>query len=90
MTKPRVPEPMDYYGRYRKMIWRTDEAVAQLRISRRTFYRWVKKLGIRPRIEHRAIPRTKKRFNWWTNEDLWRIIEARTGFRELAKKAIKP
>ena len=61
---PRIKSPKD------QVIYTSTQGINALQVSSATFYRHVRKLGMRPRKKYKSNAR------WWTYDDLLRLLNS--------------
>jgi hypothetical protein len=61
---PRVKSPKE------QVVFTSTQGIHALQVSSATFYRHVRKLGIRPRKKYKSNAR------WWTYDDLLRLLNS--------------
>ena len=61
---PRIKGPKD------RVVYTSTQGIHALQISSATFYRHVRKLGMRPRRKYKSNAR------WWTYDDLLRLLNS--------------
>ena len=61
---PRVKSPKE------RVVFTSTQGISALQVSSATFYRHVRKLGMRPRRKYKSNAR------WWTYDDLLRLLNS--------------